>query len=178
MAAFSWSSQICCSYLFNSCKYQSILLLYILWVNSWIWWKVVHYFKKEDTQFPSEHANVIVTVCSNVQLQIVSLTNSRSQAHWQIIKQSVWDSLDIVRHFPRLPLPSVPNLLEGPEKGARPADGVSEMFENPLPHNSSVMKCLKKCGLERRRAGVRLLQSLWQILCSFPMSHTTLQHFD
>lgn len=61
---------------------------------------------------------------------------------------SVCDSLDIVQHFPRSLLQSVSNLLARPDKTSLPRDVVSDVFENPLPRNSSVMKCLKQCGLE------------------------------
>lgn len=88
---------------------------------------------------------------------------------------SVWESLDIDRHFPPSLLPSASNLLEGPDKSALPRDGVSEMFENPLPRNSSVMKCLKRCGLERR-GGVRRFQALWQIIGRFLMAERVIQH--
>lgn len=75
------------------------------------------------------------------------------------MRQVFEDSLDIVRHFLRSLLPSVSNLLEEPDKTALPRDGVSEMFENLLPRNSSVMKCLKQCGLEKRW-GMRRFQAM------------------
>lgn len=54
------------------------------------------------------------------------------------------ESLDTVRLFPRSSRPSVSNLLCGTRRRER--DGVGEMFENVLPHNSSVTECLKQCG--------------------------------
>lgn len=66
---------------------------------------------------------------------------------------SVRDSLDMEQHFPRSLLHLFPTCCRDQTRTTLPGDGVSEMFENPLPHNSSVMKCLKllRAGEEEGR---------------------------
>ncbi|CAB1454454.1 unnamed protein product [Pleuronectes platessa] len=65
---------------------------------------------------------------------------------------SVADSSDTLDDFP----PSVSNLLRGPDyPGPGQEMESGKLFERPLPHNSSVMKCLKQCG------GVGMAGGFW-----------------